>query len=257
VCEKDSIDAIVTLSDHDVRALACNRDKFVDKGINCFFPSTDTMDIFGDKWFTYTELQKRGFSVPESWKSLDEALEANPNYPLVIKPRMGSASFGVYLVQDTENLLNKYSVVENPIIQQYLQGRLINVEICSDSDGHPLVGCVWERLSSVDGETALAKTIEHPEALKFIVNVLAEFPVAGPIDVDLVEADGMLHLLEVNTRFGGGYPVSHLAGADFPGAMIKSMSGHLPSDFDRYRRNVTMMKALTPLEFNPSLVKNL
>jgi len=187
--------------------------------------------------------------------SLDEAITASPNFPLIVKPRMGSASFGVSVVANMEQLATDFANTEKAIIQQYLQGRLINVEVCSDANGHPLAGSVWERLSSVDGETALAKTIEHPAALDLVLRLLKKIPVAGPIDVDLIEVDGSLFLIEVNTRFGGGYPVSHLAGADFPGAMVRSMSGTAQPDFDRYRRDVVMMKSLVPMEFDSSVVK--
>src|SRR5699024_6927596 len=54
----------------------------------------------------------------------------------------------------------------------------------------------------------------------------------GPIDVDFREAaDGTPLIIDVNPRFGGGYPFCHLAGADLPAHMVRSLAGldHDPS----------------------------
>jgi|LSQX01.3.fsa_nt_gb carbamoyl-phosphate synthase large subunit len=50
-------------------------------------------------------------------------------------------------------------------------------------------------------------------------------------------------VLEINLRFGGGYPGSHLAGADFPSKIASKIKGEVikPSIRD-YQRVTVMMK---------------
>ena len=49
------------------------------------------------------------------------------------------------------------------------------------------------------------------------------------MDVDVLENEcGELFVLEMNARFGGGYPFSHLAGADFPAALVTMAEGRVP-----------------------------
>lgn len=253
ICLSERITAMLTLSDIDVRVLSQSRDRFVSEGIACFFPPILAADTFGDKWKTFLELEKLGFSTPRTWNSCEDALNSNPEYPLVVKPRNGSASEGVRKVNNPDELIEAWLRSEEPVVQEYVEGRLVNVEVCSDMNGQPLTGTVWDRLSSIAGETGLARTIDMPEALALITALLKQIPVPGPIDVDLIDTGEKLFILEVNTRFGGGYPVSQLAGADFPGAMGESLEGKKPRRFDRYRRDVVMMKALTPLEYKPQL----
>ena len=253
ICDAEQISAMLTLSDLDVRAISQSRDRFESKGIACFFPSFFAAETFGNKWKTFVELDKRGIATPRTWNNCEDALKSKSGYPLVVKPRKGSASEGVRVVNSDAELIDSWLHCEEPIVQEFAHGRLINVEICSDLEGRPLTGTVWERLSSIAGETGLAKTIDMPAALDFIVSLLKIIPVPGPIDVDLVDTGDGLVVLEVNTRFGGGYPVSQLAGADFPGAMEHSLRGIKPQKFDRYRRNVVMMKALAPVEYKPNL----
>jgi carbamoyl-phosphate synthase large subunit len=51
---------------------------------------------------------------------------------------------------------------------------------------------------------------------------------AGNLDCDVFLAEGRLYVLELNPRFGGGYPFSHAAGADLPAALIAWASGAAP-----------------------------
>jgi carbamoyl-phosphate synthase large subunit len=47
----------------------------------------------------------------------------------------------------------------------------------------------------------------------------------GPADVDVILTEVGPALLEINPRFGGGYPCSHMAGADFCGKVIAMRNG--------------------------------
>ena len=70
--------------------------------------------------------------------------------------------------------------------------------------------------------------------------------VAGPMDVDLFVNDQGIHILEINPRFGGGYPVSHLAGADFPGMLVRLIEGHtVQPRIGEYEDDVVMVKTLS------------
>jgi carbamoyl-phosphate synthase large subunit len=138
--------------------------------------------------------------------------------------------------------------------QEFVGGRLVNVEACSAPDGTVLGLSIWERIASTDGETLLAETIEHPVARKLVLELLEASPIPGPIDIDLIETPDGLHVLEVNTRFGGGYPTSHLAGAAFPEAMVSWMAGEAAPALERYRPGIRMMKQLRPVAFDDTRV---
>ena len=49
------------------------------------------------------------------------------------------------------------------------------------------------------------------------------------LDCDIFESGGRFYLLEMNPRFGGGYPFSHMAGANYPAAIVAWLEGR---DFD-------------------------
>ena len=61
------------------------------------------------------------------------------------------------------------------------------------------------------------------------------------LDVDVFVNGDKVYMLEMNARFGGGYPFSHLAGVDLPKAIIKWINGENLADelqIKRYNRVV-------------------
>ncbi len=48
----------------------------------------------------------------------------------------------------------------------------------------------------------------------------------GNLDVDVFEKDGKYYVLELNPRFGGGFPFSYEAGVNFPKAIIEWLKGN-------------------------------
>jgi carbamoyl-phosphate synthase large subunit len=253
VCRRELISAILTLSDLDVPVISQIRQELTELGIACFFPGHETALRFVNKYKTYEYLRGHGFNTPETFGDLSQAI-ATLGFPLVIKPRDGSASQGFRVVRDQEEAELHWQGIAHPIAQQFIEGRLLNVESVSSSAGVPLGLSAWAKHSSVAGETLRAETIEHAEALALMTKLLELSPIPGPTDMDIIESGGELYILEVNTRFGGGYPTSHLAGADFAGAMVRSMWGDVPARLDSYQREVVMLKELKPFAYDASKV---
>jgi carbamoyl-phosphate synthase large subunit len=253
VCRKEGVTAALCASDLDVPVIAGLRNRMEAMGIACFVPDYATAIRFLDKWETAKYLNDHAFDTPDTYVDLDEAVSAM-GFPIVIKPRCGSASAGFAIVHDERTARTQWAGTSMPIAQRYVVGRQINVEACSDTRGNLLSMCSWIRHSSVSGETLLAETVRHEAALRIVRRLLEASPVPGPVDVDLIDTGGIVYVLELNTRFGGGYPVSHLAGADFPGAMVASLSGDPPRELCTFREGVLMMKELTPVQFEPSQV---
>ncbi len=254
LCSREGVSAAVCLSDLDVATLSKGRDRLQSAGVACFFPEQDIAMRFLDKALTARFLTDSGFDTPGTFTDLAVAIDA-VGFPLVLKPRNGSASKGFGIFRDRRSAEDHWASSDTPMIAQpFVQGRLVNVEACSDQTGKLMGISVWERHKSIGGETLLAETIEHAKAVRTAQQLLEVSPIPGPIDIDMIEADGRIHVLEVNTRFGGGYPVSHLAGADFTGALVGALQGRQPDTIHKYRAGVIMMKEIDPVAFDTSRV---
>ena len=80
------------------------------------------------------------------------------------------------------------------------------------------------------GETDIAELVEEP-AIRAEVERLGRLTShIGNMDCDVFLVDGNPYILEMNARFGGGYPFSHIGGCDLPRALIRWVSGENVSD---------------------------
>ncbi len=241
--EAERIENVLIFSDLDVTSIAAIRPELTRRGVKCFFPGEQLANLAADKHATATWARANGFNAPNSALSLD-ALPPTPT--VVTKPRFGSASQGV-TIGPRENANEAARLCEDPVFQEHIPGTEVNLEILGDLDGNPVRCSVWRKFSSVNGETALSQTVRDDELIEYARKLGDAMKLIGPNDVDLIRtADGTLYLIEVNTRFGGGYPVSQLAGAGFPEALLRMAQGHQMEWDDSFEDGVWMMKTLQP-----------
>jgi carbamoyl-phosphate synthase large subunit len=84
--------------------------------------------------FPPVRLQKNGVSVPHTTAAPEKAL-SELRFPLIRKPRFGSASVGVSIIQHAaERLPDKEDSTEY-IYQELIAGQEVNIELCGDLNG--------------------------------------------------------------------------------------------------------------------------
>ncbi len=247
ICKDEHVDAIISLNDLELPILASARERFEACGAKLIVSSDEVIDICFDKWKTFDFAKAHGFDTPKTYLSVEavkEAIKAGEvNYPLVVKPRWGSASVGIDFPDNEEELELSYRLqrlklkntilgevsgqdIENAIIiQEKIKGKEFGVDILNDLNGKPRVVYVKEKLAMRAGETdkAVLRDIPGLEAAGFrLGEALGHI---GNLDCDFFVKDDKFYLLELNPRFGGGYPFSQMAGANFPAAIIKWLKG--------------------------------
>jgi len=123
---------------------------------------------------------------------------------------------------------------------------MYNIEALSDLTQQVLQVVVWRKLLSSLGETEQAVTVEDPELIDIGKQLAEIVGLVGPMDVDLFRTeDGEVRVIEVNLRFGGGYPVSQLAGANFPKMIVEILRGEHPAPrIGQYKRGICLLKGL-------------
>lgn len=244
LCLDHAASGLVSFSDPDVHRLSTIREDLEALGVTAFIPTTEQSLVSFDKLATYEALTGSGFSVPETTIHLEEAKDWRP--PLYVKPRYGSGSRGVCKIMSTAELVAAMEAPsEQMVAQRAIQGEHINVDLCWDLAGQLIRMCLWRRHRSRLGETELAETFSDSSMILEVMKLGAALAFRGPADIDLVRDDtGAVHVLDINPRFGGGYPVSHLAGIDIPGALVDILRGESVKPDLRYEPGVIMMKEL-------------
>lgn len=246
-CIEHEIDLIVPLFDIDVPVLAEHKEAFLELGTRAVVSDPEIARICNDKWQTYCFLEGAGIAVPKTVLGLDAAKDSlqsgNLKFPVVVKPRWGMGSIGVLKVSDTKELVGAYSIIEREITESYLRyetdkdggcavivqealnGQEYGVDIMSNLNCETQCIVVKKKLAMRAGETDAA-VIENESHILQTAEQLADLlPHPGNLDVDMFLCDQKAYVLELNARFGGGYPFSHSAGVNLPKALITWQKG--------------------------------
>lgn len=245
LCERQHVDALLSFNDQDVHRLAGFRAELRSRGVIPLLPSAEVAETTYDKYRTFCFLSARGIPTPRTALTLDDA--AAFQYPLYVKPRCGSGSHETFIARNERELTFFFSYRPDMIIQEAVVGEELDIELCGDLDGRPVGLCTWKKYASRLGETEMAETFQEEIVTDFALQLGEMLLATGPMDIDVIRDGASLMVLEANTRFGGGYPVSHLAGADFPKLLIDLVRhGHAQPNF-LFTPGVVMMKRLEPI----------
>ena len=242
ICETHKIDVLISLNDLELPILAEKKSLFQEIGVNVLVSSPDVIDICFDKLKTSEYIKSIGLRSPKTYSNLQSALSAlesgDLHFPLVIKPRWGSASIGIEFVDSVEDLTIIYELIQRKIrkgilgevsqhdenfilIQEKITGKEYGLDIINDLEGNNIAVSVKQKLAMRAGETDKATTVDNEELRKIGETIGSNLAHIGNADCDILEMDGKYYVLELNPRFGGGFPFSYEAGVNLPKAIIK------------------------------------
>lgn len=248
-CAENKIGAIIPLFDIDVPVLAEHRALFEEIGCLPIVAPVEFARACSDKLRTARLLKTEGIGTPETYIGAEEYLaavgEGNESFPAFIKPRWGMGSIGLAKAYNEMELNVLCGVVQREVKDSYLRyesssveadqsvivqpsllGKEYGMDVVCDLEGS-YRGCVVRRkLAMRAGETDVAEIVEPDERFIELAQRLACISHhLGNMDVDVFDVDGSLLVLEMNARFGGGYPFSHAAGIDLPSALVSWLRG--------------------------------
>ena len=246
-CNENRINMIIPLIDPELEIFALKRQTFSDSGIMAVVSPIETVQICFDKYLTYQFGKENRIAVPETVLTIEEALDLVErkefNWPLVVKPRKGSASANITYCHDQTALKTAFENCPLPMIQEFIDGDEYGYDIFSDTDFRPVSIFCKKKLAMRAGETDKARSTNNKELIDFGLKIAQNLKIFGPLDADVMISKTGPKLLELNPRFGGGYPCSHLAGADFPAKLIRMFKNeHIKPDIGSCPEGIYMFK---------------
>jgi carbamoyl-phosphate synthase large subunit len=91
------------------------------------------------------------------------------------------------------------------------------------------------------GETDKAITINNHKLSNLTKQLASKLRHIGNLDCDFFELNGDFYLLEMNPRFGGGYPFSHEAGTNYVKNLLEAAQSKRMTNFE-YQHNLIFAK---------------
>lgn len=138
--------------------------------------------------------------------------DSNSYNKKVVKPVFGYGSNGVFFVEGDSYI----SYEEEVIIQDYIDGEEYTVDCYVNKVGQ-CVGAVPRLRQRVDGgEVVDAKTVRDNFLIRKTKEIAEKLQIVGPACFQWIKQKNTENyfLIEVNSRFGGGAPLSIAAGFD-------------------------------------------
>lgn len=246
ICRRYGVKALVSLNDLELPILSAQRHRFGDIGVKVIVSDPEVIDICFDKYRTARYIEALGLLTPATFLRLTDAKEAlgdgRLHFPLVLKPRWGSGSIGIEFVDTIQELEDVYEMLVRKIkktilataskgddyilIQQKIEGPEYGMDVINDLRGKHRAVSVKRKLAMRAGETDKAQTVDNQVIRTIGETIGKNLCHIGNLDVDILEKDGKYYVLELNPRFGGGFPFSYEAGVNLPGAIIEWLQGN-------------------------------
>ncbi|MQY34566.1 D-alanine--D-alanine ligase [Streptomyces sp. RB17] len=252
-------DAAVAISLPDENALrdAVVKTKLEALGIRTVMTPLAATRILCDKWETKRVLQAHGITTPpavlvDSDLLNDRALPvpAYPDavhlaaqdlgYPLMAKPLWDSTSMGIEFIPDPAALDRHLTArpAAHAVLEKCVSGRLCSVDIVGAAGHYSVMPLIWtgtaggppaftfEDLRYVDP----ARDDDFRPTAQRLVDLCTNLGVEGSVNVDMIYADGVYHVLEINPRIGGATTLSIAAsGLNTFVALLDILGGAWPT----------------------------
>lgn len=214
-CIAHDIKLMVPTIDAELLPLAKNKKRLLELGIMPVISAEDFVGKCRDKREIHTFLEAKEVAVAEEYSKSDYKL------PMFIKPTDGSRSIDTYLIRNEDDLIPYHFENEKLMFLEYIDHDLHDEFTCDlYYDKENKLKCVVprKRIEVRDGEVYKALTVKN-HLVDYIKTHLGQ--IAGAVGCLTAQffvhkTKSNVYAIEINPRFGGGYPLSYLAGANFP-----------------------------------------
>lgn len=242
LCMENEVGMIIPTIDTELLLLADIKEKFDKHGIHVIVSDTAFVALCRDKRNTGKFLEQHGIRTP---KPIDKH---HPTFPMFAKPYDGSLSANLHYIRSAEDLTQ--DLLDDPklLFMEYIDRKVykeFTVDMYYGRDHY--VKCIVprERIAIRSGEINKGRTAKN-EILRFLKErlnyiegcvgcICAQF-FFHPETLDIVG-------IEINPRFGGGYPLTHMCGGNFPELLIREyFMNESINYFENWRDGMLMLR---------------
>lgn len=243
-CKTHNICLIIPTIDTELLELAKNKKLFKESGIDVVISSVELVSKCRDKRLIHEFFEEHNINVAK------EYAKDNFKLPLFIKPMDGSRSIDTFIIESKEDLTDYHFDNEKLMFLEYLDHNEYDEYTCDLYYGKDhILKCVVprKRIEVRDGEVYKALTSNNMivpyirERLNYVNGAVGCLTSQFFLNKNDQEE---IYGIEINPRFGGGYPLSYLAGANFSKWIIEEylLGKTIGEKFDSWEDNLLMIR---------------
>jgi carbamoyl-phosphate synthase large subunit len=250
VAEYD-VKLVVPVTDIDQSILARGRDLL--EPALLLAPPYDVCATMADKYVAHVFFEEHGIQSPRTW--LPGEVPDDARYPLLVKIREGFGSRHIYRAADATEL--EFFLGHTPVesmVQELCVGEEFSIDVFSDLDGRCLNAIPRTMIESKGGESIKGMSIRDEVLIELARDVAESLGIVGPANIQCFrEDDGTHFITDINTRFGGGFPLPLAAGGRYPELALALARGERPEPrLGDFREGIVMTRFFSDLSLTPN-----
>ena len=220
ICEKYDIGLIIPTIDTELAILAANKDIFKRKGVIVDVSDYDFIMTCRDKRNTSDFFEQHQIEYPKLYD------RNHLQYPLFAKPYDGSLSTNLHYLKSADEMTPEILNDAKLIFMEYIDKKIweeYTVDIYYNKYGDAIEIVPRKRIEIRAGEINKGLTIKN-EIVPYLKERIGHIDGChGCICIQLFYHPDTHEVrgIEINPRFGGGYPLSYAAGANYPEYLIR------------------------------------
>lgn len=206
----------------------------------------ETCRMMFDKVSAAKSFKEAGLPIPQTYSALTAEI------PAIAKPRRGSASRGIKVFHNMEDLMHLKNI-NDYIVEEYIEKREeYTVDCYISKEGEILCTVPRHRLEVMGGEVTRTRTHRNSELEKMSREVIEAFKLRGPVILQFLRdlnRERFL-LMEINPRLGGGVICSICAGAPISDYILRESLGLPVRVCEDWKDNTLMARYWKEVIFN-------
>ena len=241
LCVERKVGLVIPTIDTELIVLAQEVNRFAAYGIHVIVSEIPLIRASMDKRITAFLFDEIGMDSPEIYSS------DSIKFPCFAKPYNGSCSLGALTVHSKDKLTKEMIADESMMFMQLVDNSYteFTVDAYYDRGGELRCFVPRQRIEVRAGEISKGVTRKNLvyEYLNFFLPLIkgARGCITLQLFASLVEK--RFYAIEINPRFGGGYPLSYSAGANYPGWLIDEyLLNKSISFFDDWEADLLMLR---------------
>lgn len=243
ICKENDISLIIPTIDLELLLLAENEELLHQNGINVVISSIPFIKICRDKRKTHKFFLEKTIEVAREYD------KDNYQLPLFIKPFDGSRSVDTYIIHEEKDLKKNFFKNNRFLFLEYLDDENYDEYTCDlyySKNGTLKCAVPRKRIEVRDGEVNKGLT-ERNELVPYIQNKLGMIKGArGCLTAQFFKHKTKDRIIgiEINARFGGGFPLSYLAGANYAKWIIEEYmnKNEIDDQFNSWEEQLLMLR---------------
>lgn len=249
ICQANNVRILIPTHDAELPILSLARQSFMQIGTAIPIPDHPLVQALCDKKQTASFFRNINVPTPQIYSPSDLT------FPLFLKPINGSSSIGARKVSDSSALSVSETLDPANVFQELIPDSFneYSIDLLYSNNGHLISAVPRRRLATRGGEISKGRVVRD-SVYDYVQDKMRHiYSARGVMTLQLFwnPDSNEIFAIEINPRFGGGYPMSHLSGADYPLLLLREyLLGETLSFTDSWAAGGLFLRYDTTVEAN-------